>query len=186
LSPRLDRLLVGKGAALGDSGDVGAVEGENRLEDVSGFGDIVAVGDHAEHVLVAAAGGGDVQAAACRHRRDERHAVVDGVGLEAVLGRRITQPDMLVGVVGGQGDGAVPPFRGHLQRAIGSDRRYGPGLPVAHRLAARRDEGAVVAARSDNVTDMDLLTAGDRRDDVRFSCPAAIRAACTAWLMAST
>ena len=76
--------------------------GEDRLEGVSGFGDVRGVGDHAEQVLLAAAGGGDVQAAACRHRRDERDAVVDGVGLVAVLGRRVAQPDVVVGVVGGQ------------------------------------------------------------------------------------
>ena len=90
LSPRLSRLLVGKGAALGDGGDVGAVEGQDGFEGVSGFADIGGVGDHAEQVPVAAAGGGDVQAAAARHRRDERHALVDGVGLVAVLGRRVT------------------------------------------------------------------------------------------------
>ncbi len=167
LSPRLGRLLVGEGAALGDGGDVGAVEGEDRFEGVSGFGDVGAVGDHAEQVLVAAAGGGDVQAAAGRHRRDERDAVVDGVGLVAVLGRRVAQPDVVVGVVGGQGDGAVSLFTGHRQRTIGSDRRDGPRLPVADRLAGRRDQGAVVAAGGDNVTDVSALSAGDRRGDVR-------------------
>ena len=102
LSPRLGRLLVGEVAALGDGGDVGTVEGEDHLEGVSGFGDVGAVGDHAQQVLVAAAGGGDVQAAAGRHRRDEREAVVDSVGLVAVLGRRVAQPDVVVDVVGGQ------------------------------------------------------------------------------------
>ena len=122
---------------MGDGGDVGAVEGEDRFEGVSGFGDVGAVGDDAEQVLVAAAGGGDVQAAAGRHRRDEREAVVDGVGLVAVLGRRVAQPDVIVGVVGGQGDGAVSLFTGHRQRTIGPDRRDGPRLPVADRLAGR-------------------------------------------------
>ena len=127
----------------------------------------VAVGDDAEQVLVAAAGGGDVQAAAGRHRRDEREAVVDGVGLVAVLGRRVAQPDVVVGVVGGQGDGAVSLFTGHRQRTIGPDRRDGPRLPVADRLAGRRDQGAVVAAGGDNVTDVSALSAGDRCGDVR-------------------
>jgi hypothetical protein len=63
--------LVGEVAALGDGGDVGAVEGEDRFEGVAGFGDVGGVGDDAHQVVVAAAGGGDVQAAACRHRRDE-------------------------------------------------------------------------------------------------------------------
>ena len=162
---RLGRLLLGEVAALGDGGDVGAVEGEDRLEGVSGFGDVGAVGDHAEHVLVAAAGGGDVQAAAGRHRRDERHAVVDGVGLVAVLGRRVAQPDVVVGVVGGQGDGAVSLFTGHRQRTIGPDRRDGPRLPVADTLTGRRDKGAVVTAGGDNVTDVSALSAGDPRGD---------------------
>ena len=167
LSPGLGWLLVGEGAALGDGGDVGAVEGEDRFEGVSGFGDFGAVGDHAEQVLVAATGGGDVQAAAGRHRRDEREAVVDSVGLVAVLGRRIAQPDVIMGVVGGQRDGAVSLFTGHRQRTIGPDRRDGPSLPVADRLAGRGDEGAVVAAGGDDVTDMGALATGDRYVDVR-------------------
>ena len=93
--------------------------------------------------------------------------MVDGVGLVAVLGRRVAQPDVVVGVVGGQGDGAVSPFTGHRQRTIGPDRRDGPGLPVADRLAGRRDQGAVVAAGGDNVTDVSVFAAGDRRGDVR-------------------
>ena len=47
-------MLVGEVAALGDGGDVGTVKGEDHLEGVSGFGDVVAVGDHAEQVLHAA------------------------------------------------------------------------------------------------------------------------------------
>ena len=151
---------------MGDGGDVGTVEGEDHLEGVSGFGDVGAVGDDAEQVVVAAAGGGDVQAAAGRHRRDEREAVVDGVGLVAVLGRRVAQPDVVVGVVGGQRDGAVSLFTGHGQRTIGPDRRDGPGLPVADRLAGRGDQGAVVAAGGDNVADVGVFSAGDRRDGV--------------------
>ena len=118
-------------------------------------------------LCVAAAGGGDVQAAAGRHRRDEREAVVDGVGLVAVLGRRVAQPDVVVDVVGGQGDGAVSLFTGHGQRTIGPDRRDGPGFPVADRLAGRGDQGAVVAAGGDNVADVSAFAAGDRRDPVR-------------------
>ena len=58
-------------------------------------------------------------------------------------------------------------FTGHRQRTIGPDRRDGPGLPVADRLAGRRDEGAVVAAGGDNVTDVSVFSAGDLRGDVR-------------------
>ena len=98
---------LGEGAALGGGGDVGAVDGEDRLEDVAGLGDVVAVGDDADDVVVAAAGGGDVQAAAGGRWRGEGDGGVDGVGLPAVLGRRVAEPDVLADVVGGQGDVAV-------------------------------------------------------------------------------
>ena len=94
--------LLGESAALGDGGDVGAVEGEDAVEDVAGFGDVVAVGDDTQQVLVAAAGGGDVQAATSRRRRCQGDRVVDGVGLVAVFGRGVAESDVLVGVVGGQ------------------------------------------------------------------------------------
>ena len=58
-------------------------------------------------------------------------------------------------------------FTGHGQRTIGSDRRHNPRLPVADRLAGRRDEGAVVTAGGDNVTDVSALSAGDLHGDVR-------------------
>ena len=103
---------------MGDGGDVGPVEGEDRLEDVAGLGDVVAVGDDTEHVLVAAAGGGDVQAAASRRRRGQGDAVVDGVGLVAVFGGGVAQADVFVDVVGGQGDGAVSSFTADGQRTV--------------------------------------------------------------------
>ena len=57
-------VLFGELAALGDGGDVGPVDGEDAFEDVAGLGHVVAVGDHVDPVLLAAAGDGDVQAAA--------------------------------------------------------------------------------------------------------------------------
>jgi hypothetical protein len=45
LAGRFAGLLVGKVAALSDGGDVGAVVGEDRSEDVSGSGDVFTVGD---------------------------------------------------------------------------------------------------------------------------------------------
>ena len=86
---------LGEGAALGGGGDVGAVDGEDGFEDVAGLGDVVAVGDDAQSVGVAAAGGGDVQAAAGGGRGDEGDGGVDGVGLPAVLGRCVAEPDVL-------------------------------------------------------------------------------------------
>ena len=92
---------------MGGGGDVGTVGGEDGVEDVAGLGDVVAVGDDAQDVVVAAAGGGDVQAAPGGDRRGEGDGGVDGVGLPAVLGRRVAEPDVLADVVGGQGDVAV-------------------------------------------------------------------------------
>ena len=109
--------LLGEGAALGDGGDVGAVEGEDAVEDVAGFGDVGALGDDTDQVLLAAAGGGDVQAAAGGRRRDEA-CEVDGVGLVAVLGRRVAQPDVVADVVGGERHVAVSAVVGHGQRTV--------------------------------------------------------------------
>ena len=100
-------LRSGECAALPDGGEVGSVDGDDGVEDVAGFGDVVAVGDDADQVLVAAAGDGDVQAAAGGGRRGEADAGGDGVGLLAVFGRGVAEPDVLAGVVGGEGDGAV-------------------------------------------------------------------------------
>ena len=63
-SSRLGGLgLAGEVSSLGDGRDVGAVVGEDGLEDVAGFGEVVGVGDDVDAVLVAAAGGADVEAA---------------------------------------------------------------------------------------------------------------------------
>ena len=78
-----------------------------RFEDVAGFGDVVAVGDDTDHVAFAAACGGDVQAAPGGGRGGEGDGGVDGVGLPAVLGRRVAEPDVLADVVGWEGDVAV-------------------------------------------------------------------------------
>jgi hypothetical protein len=89
-------------AALGDGRDVGAVDGEDAFEDVAGFGNIGAVGDHADPVLRASAGRRHVEPAACRCLADKVDAHRDGVRLVAVLGRRIPQPHMVPRTVGGQ------------------------------------------------------------------------------------
>ena len=59
---RLRAFALGEVAALGDGRDVGPVVGENAFEDVAGFGRVVGVGDDVDAVVVAASGGGDVQA----------------------------------------------------------------------------------------------------------------------------
>ena len=53
------------------------------------------LGDDVDAVLVAAAGGADVQAAVGGGGGDEVDADVDGVGLVAVLGGGVAEPDML-------------------------------------------------------------------------------------------
>ena len=42
--------------ALGDGRDVGTVKGENAFEDITSLGYFIGLGDHQEHVVVAAAG----------------------------------------------------------------------------------------------------------------------------------
>ena len=145
---------LGEGAALGDGGDVGAVGGEDGFEDVAGFGEVVAVGDDADHVVVAAAGGGDVQAAAGGGRRGEGDGGVDGVGLVAVLGGGVAEPDVVADVVGGEGDGAVSAWWVTVIAPSASMAvtvqvsRLRTGSPLAG------DEVAVVAAGGDDVADM--------------------------------
>ena len=183
---RVLALLLGEGAALGDGGDVGAVDGDDAVEDVAGFGDVVAVGDDADHVLVAAAGDGDVEAAAGRRRRGEADAGGDVVGLPAVLGRRVSEPDVLADVVGGEGDVAVSALVGHGHRSVVADGGDGPGVSVADRLTGRGGEAAVVAAGRHDVTDVGVFAAGDPVAVSGSRWPASRRACWTAWLMVST
>jgi hypothetical protein len=63
--------LVGECSALRDGRDVGTVVGEDRFKHISGFGDVVAVGDDAQLVVVASAGGSDVQPSSGRGGGDE-------------------------------------------------------------------------------------------------------------------
>ena len=126
--------LVGEVAALGDGGDVGPVVGEDGVEDVAGLGEVGGVGDDVDAVLVAAAGGADVQAAVGGGRRDEGDGDVDGVGLVAVLGGGVAEPDVVPGVVGGEGDGAVSAEVGHGERPVAVGGDDVPQVAVADRL----------------------------------------------------
>ena len=67
-------MLLGERSALCDGGDVGTVECDDAVEDVAGFGDVVAVGDHADHVLLAAASDSDIEDTTSRRRRHQRDA----------------------------------------------------------------------------------------------------------------
>ena len=88
---------------MGDGGDVGPVVGEDAVEHVAGFGEVVGVGDDVEAVVVAAAGHADVQAAVGGGGGDEVDGDVDGVGLVAVLGGGVAETHMLADVVGRAG-----------------------------------------------------------------------------------
>ena len=87
---------------LGGCGGVGAVVGEDGVEEVAGGVGVVVVGDDEELVGVASAGGADVQAASARGGGDEFDADVDGVGLVAVFGGGVAELDVFGDVVGGQ------------------------------------------------------------------------------------
>jgi hypothetical protein len=92
--------LSGEVSSLGDGRDVSAIVGKNGLENVAGVGEIVRVGDAVDAVLLAAAGGADVQAAVSGGGGDELDRDVDGVGLVAVLGSGVAETNMLPCVVG--------------------------------------------------------------------------------------
>src|SRR6185503_20384621 len=98
--------------------------------DVAGFGDVVALGDDAQRVDVAAAGGGDVEATACSDRGGDGDGGVDGVRLPSVLGCGVAESDVLVHVVGGEGHVAVSTLVGHGDRAVGTDGADRPGVAV--------------------------------------------------------
>ena len=101
--------VVGGGelTALCGGGEVDAVVGEDAFEDVACFGDVVGVGDDEDGVVALAACERDVEAAAGGGFGGEFDAGGDGVALDAVFGGGVAEPDVLAGVVGGEGGGAV-------------------------------------------------------------------------------
>ena len=101
-------VLLGELPALHDGGDVGAIGGDDRFEDVAGFGEVVGVGDDVDAVVVATAGHRDVQAATGGRRAGQGDRGGLGGGLGAVLGGRVPEPHMLERVLGRQGHRARP------------------------------------------------------------------------------
>jgi hypothetical protein len=85
---------AGEVPALGHGGAVGPVVDEHTIEDDTGFGQVVVLGDDVDAVLVPSAGGGDVEPSMGGGGRGEGDADVDGVALVAVLGGglRLTSP----------------------------------------------------------------------------------------------
>ena len=158
---------MGEGATLGDRWDVGAVEGDDAVENVAGFSDVIAVGDHTDLVLLPAAGDRDVQAPPGRRRGSQRDAGADGVGFAAVLGRRIPEADMLTHILGGEHDDAVSLSMGHGQRAVAADPGDHPRFPVTDRVPGGGEEAAVVSSGGDDVTDVGGFAGGDRSGRVR-------------------
>ena len=130
--------MSGEVSSLGDGRDVSPIVGKDGLENVAGVGEIVRVGDDVDAVLVAATGGADVQAAVSGGRRDQLDGDVDGVGLVTVLGSGVAETNMLLCVVGVEGDDAVSSTVGHGERPVPMGRHDVPQVTVADRLTLRR------------------------------------------------
>ena len=125
-------------AALGDGGDVGSVVGEHGFEDVAGLGGIGPLGHDVDPVLLAASCRADVQASAGGRRADELDPDVDGVGLVAVLGGGVAEPNVVPDVVAREHDGAVSAEVRHGERAVMADSGDHPQVTVADRLNGGR------------------------------------------------
>ena len=149
-------------AADGDGGDVGLVGGEGVLEDVASGREVGLVGDDGEVVGGAASGGADVEGAVAGAGGDEGVADVDGVALVAVGGGGVAEPQVLAGVVGRDGDGALSSFSGQGEVPVDVDMLDSPELAVADGFVVVGAQGAVVAAGDDDVAGPGGLPTGDR------------------------
>jgi len=112
-------LRGGQRPPLGDSGNVGPIESQCRVEHVSGCHRIGGGGHDVELVVLATAGGAHVQTSVGRGCRHELDAHVDGVTLVAVFGGGVAETYMLADVVGWQAERAVSGAVGHGQRPVG-------------------------------------------------------------------
>ena len=162
-------VLGGEVAALGGGGDVGAVDVDDRVENIAGVGHVVGVGDDADDVVSTAAGHRDVQVPTCRRCRGEFDRGGDGVGLGAHLGRCVAETDMFMGVVGGEGDLAVPGDRCEGEVAVVVGVGDGQQVTVPDPLTIRGGllTAVLVEARGDDVADVGgLATSNRHRVDV--------------------
>jgi hypothetical protein len=125
------RHLAGGVAALDDGGNVGAVVCEYAFEHVTRGSVVGVVGDDEEPVHLPAAGSADVEAAVAGGLGDDGDADVDGIGLVAVGGGGVAEPDVLAGAVGAQGGTAVSVEVRHGEAAVGVDGDDGPAVSVA-------------------------------------------------------
>ncbi len=148
------RSIVSQLLAAGNRGDVGSVVGDDVVEDLPCFGEVVGLGDDEDVVRSAASGQGDVQAAAGGRRGGHHDPSVLVVGLVAGFGGGVAEAHVLPGVVGWERDDASSVDAGGGDVAVSVDGGHDPLVAVADELAARRDERAVVAAGGDQVADV--------------------------------
>lgn len=87
---------------------------------------------------------------------------IDRDALVAVLGGCVSEPHVLVDVVGGESDGAVPGVLGHGERPVCAAFVDGPGFAVPDRLTRVGGEVAVVTSGHDHITRINLLSTCDR------------------------
>jgi hypothetical protein len=159
---------------LGDCGTIGSIVGEDAVEQVTCFAEVLVLGDDVDPVLVPPASGCDVQPAMRRSWRGEGDANVDGVALMAVLGGGVPQPNTLRDVVGRERHHAAA-GAGDGERSIGVGGGDRPQVAVADDLTVAGDEPAVVPAGHDDLTDMGPFITANRNGAVRAE-PAGVEA----------
>src|SRR4051794_28554856 len=94
-------------------------------------------------------------------QRDELDGDVDGVALGAVFGGGVAKADVVVDVVGGQGEGAVSGAVGHGERSVPVSGEDVPHVAVADRLSHLGAQVPLVAAGGDHVARVGELVVGD-------------------------
>ena len=81
-------VLGREGTALGGRGDVGAVDGDDGIEEVAGLGDVMCFDDHPDRVVLPAASHRDAQVAASRRAGGEFEAGRPRIGCPSRSPRR--------------------------------------------------------------------------------------------------
>ena len=97
-------VLGSKRSSLGSGGHIGAVDGDDGVEEVAGFGGVVCFGDDTDGVLPLTAGHRHVQAATGRCSRGELEAGRDGVRLGTHFGGGVAESNVLGDIVSREGD----------------------------------------------------------------------------------
>ena len=89
------------------------------MEDIEGFAGVVGFGDDTDQVLVASAGGTDIQALAGGRTGGEGDGTIGGVGLVAGLGRRVAELDVFGHVLLGRVTVPCPSMRVTVNSPVG-------------------------------------------------------------------